>query len=270
MTLPATTLLGALLADAFLTEHRDERYGSATPSSGWRERVVRRIAMHEGDFDSLNRNTDGQGLSFGIIQWAQRPGKLGTILRSMQGADPEAFADIFGPSWPTLLEATRTPGVRPVDGVQLWREPWSSRFRCAGRHPAFQQAQLDQAMYGEWMRGAVEAAATLGDMSERSLTMLFDRAVQQGPDKVVATAESIARRWPGHHDKLGLFTRLIAGNLRLDSAPSRPTTPLGNTWREVSPGEWHLFANNIDLYESVQRRIRSILTDHSIPDSVVV
>ena len=53
--------------------------------------VLLYVMGHEsGSGDSaylaLNRNTDGAGLSVGIIQWAQRPGGLGVLLASLHRA----------------------------------------------------------------------------------------------------------------------------------------------------------------------------------------
>src|SRR4051812_24943288 len=45
---------------------------------------------------ALNRNTDGAGLSFGLIQWAQKPGRLNEILRAFEAAQQTRFVQIFG------------------------------------------------------------------------------------------------------------------------------------------------------------------------------
>ena len=50
-----------------------------------RDRVLARVSKHEGRHDSLNLNYDGAGLSFGIIQWAQKPGSLGVLLAEGRG-----------------------------------------------------------------------------------------------------------------------------------------------------------------------------------------
>ena len=107
----------------------------------WTQRVIARVSRHEGTYDSLNLNTDGAGLSFGIVQWAQKPGGLGALLHEMWAADPERFATTFGPSSRTLLDSTASGRLDPVGGTVLWQEPWVSRFRAAGNDPVFRAVQ---------------------------------------------------------------------------------------------------------------------------------
>ena len=54
------------------------------------------MSATEGKTDSLNLNRDGNGLSYGIIQWTQRSGSLYKLLGSMQATDPAEFARVFG------------------------------------------------------------------------------------------------------------------------------------------------------------------------------
>ena len=98
------------------------------------------------------------GLSFGIIQWAQKPGSLGVLLAEMQRTNPARFATTFGPDWPALLQTTAAGSLAPVGGQVLWREPWVSRFQAAGRDPVFVAVQNRLAKNGEHFQGAIEAA----------------------------------------------------------------------------------------------------------------
>ncbi len=75
------------------------------------DEVVGAVAAGEGGaFDALQLNGDGEGLSFGILQWAQRPGSLQPLLQACYGADEAKFVEIFG---------DRAPG-RPWT---CWRKP---------------------------------------------------------------------------------------------------------------------------------------------------
>ena len=49
----------------------------------WIANVIRRTAAREGSYASLNPNSDGAGLSFGILQWTQASGNLGNTLKVM-------------------------------------------------------------------------------------------------------------------------------------------------------------------------------------------
>ena len=92
---------------------------AARTTMDWMDRVIAHVSRHEGRHDSLKLNADGAGLSFGIIQWAQKPGSLGVLLAEMQRTDPERFARTFGPDWRALLEVTRAASLAPVGGALL-------------------------------------------------------------------------------------------------------------------------------------------------------
>ena len=61
-------------------------------------RVMSLTSQFEGAglFIAMNRNTDKAGLSFGLIQWAQKPRRLNELLRAFQAGDPDLFVQIFG------------------------------------------------------------------------------------------------------------------------------------------------------------------------------
>ena len=61
------------------------------------QKILSLVAQMEGlgKFAALNRNTDRAGLSFGIIQWAQKPGRRGSSA-AMSAADKDQFDTIFG------------------------------------------------------------------------------------------------------------------------------------------------------------------------------
>src|SRR5262245_33088728 len=107
-----------------------------------------------GYFGAANRNTDRCGLSFGLIQWAQRPGRLHELLAAFEQADPNRFVAVFGGGDRLvargLLAHTARPngGVDPATGrtldpaYDLVAQPWRDRVREAGRDRFFQRAQI--------------------------------------------------------------------------------------------------------------------------------
>ena len=241
----------------------------------WIARVMARVHRHEGGYDSLNRNTDGAGLSFGILQWAQKPGSLGTLLTAMQHADPTEFARIFGPSWQRLIAVTRAGSLDPVDGEALWKRPWTTRFKQAGRHEVFRAVQRRMAREGIHFRGAVEAARILGVATERSMALFFDTAVQQGPGAAKKVARQVRDRFAQagrtsvpYSELLADYAQRAADRCRTLTQPSRPPRSSHLRWVQVGR-EWHLFAQKIDLYEDIWRRRMSIVNDDGLSDDAV-
>jgi len=158
-----------------------------------------------GRFGAINANTDGAGLSYGIIQWAQKPGRLNEILRAMRNADPQQFTAVFGGGQAAVADglmahtanlkggvddsgATTDPAYNLVDAV------WAGRFRAAALLPVFQKAQVTAA------RSAFDAAFAnvrkyAPDFtSERAVAFTLDLGNQFGPGGAqsiyTATAQS--------------------------------------------------------------------------------
>lgn len=227
-------------------------------------RVITYVARREsaGRFWAQNRNTDGAGLSFGILQWTQKSGSLGGLLQQCAHQDPMAFTRIFGVAAPDLLRITNdnTPEARlaPVGGVLLWEPPWTARFDAAGRHPPFQQVQIDLGARGVWMQEARLIGQHFGIHTERAYTLAFNRTNHMGWN-----ARKIAERLPPEAGLMG-FAAACAARYR-----ATDVNPPGSSWRwvqESSGGAWHRFAGSVDLYADVVRRSSEILSDPSLSD----
>jgi hypothetical protein len=241
----------------------------------WIDRVIERVSEHEGRYDSLNRNTDGAGLSFGILQWAQKTGDLSKLLAAMYGMDAGAFRRIFGPAWLELLEATRKGELGPIDGAVLWREPWTSRFKEAGSHPPFQVAQRRLAQEGAHFQGALKVAEILGVATERAMALFFDTSVQQGAGAAARVAGQVKERFARqgrttvpYDELLRAFAQRSADRTRTLREPTRPPRSSHLRWEKVG-NEWHLFARTIDLYAGIYRRRFGILADRRLHDAPI-
>ncbi len=241
----------------------------------WVARVIARTSRHEGSYASQNRNSDGAGLSFGILQWAQSPGSLGKLLTAMQQADPAAFTRIFGPSWQQLLATTQAASLAPVDGEVLWKRPWTTRFKEAGNYEVFRAVQRRMAQEGSHFRGAVDAARILGVATERSMSLFFDTSVQQGPGAARKVARQIRDRYAQagkasvpYLELLTAYAQRAADRCRMLSQPSGP--PKSSRLRWVQDGnEWHLWAGKFNLYKSIHRRRMGIVNDRALSDEPV-
>ncbi len=241
----------------------------------WVDRVIERVSEHEGRYDSLNRNTDGAGLSFGILQWAQKTGDLGNLLAAMYAADAEAFQRILGARWYDVLKVARTPSLAAVDGAVLWKEPWVSRFKEAGAWPVFQAVQRRMARDGAHFQGAIEASRILGVATERAMALFFDTAVQQGRSAAVTIAQQVKDRFARagrttvpYDELLRAYAQRAADRLRTGKEPSGPPRSSHLRWEKVGE-EWHLYAGSIDLYRGVHRRRFAILADQRLEDAPV-
>ncbi len=267
----------------------------------WIPTLLRKTSEHEGSYWSVQPNIDGNGVSYGILQWTQKSGSLGRLLREMAAADPIAFGRFFGASWAKLLEVTARASLESVDGAVLWAEPWVSRFTAAGRWPAFQQVQARDAAESEYMTGAVQVATLLGVNSERAMVLCYNRTVQQGPAGALGPAKRLVawyaedpKRRPGAvNDVLAQYAWMCAGKFRRTSAPERRNyNDDGNIWWSPVPTEWSELGIGVyrvqrvavsgvwhavtgppskpwSLYDLIVKRSSDILTDPLLRDAPV-
>ena len=134
------------------------------------------------------------GLSYGIIQFTQDSGNLGRLLTMMRERDEATFRQTFGEHADELVAVTTAAGpaarespdgrsarTQPIDGADLWEEPWITRFRHAGEVTAFQAAQNELAA-SAFLDPMLGFAGDMGLETDRALTMSVDRAVQMGVD----------------------------------------------------------------------------------------
>ncbi|HNH49962.1 MAG TPA: hypothetical protein PKY30_23160, partial [Myxococcota bacterium] len=255
-------------------------------------------SAHEGMYWSVQRNMDGVGVSYGILQWTQSGGGLFKVLVRMRSADPALFDLTFGGPGPAtrMLAIVQQRSLVAVDGAYLWDPPWLGRFQAAGRIPVFQQAQIREAATSEYMQTAVELARLLGPRSERAMTMYFNRTVHQGAGGALGPAKRLVASWQSgqvrkpaaDRDILLQYGWMCAAQFRRVGQPGSGRL----VWRavtqelpELAPGDrwplkvkvatrqqvYHAFAGNfpVSLYELITHRTREILMDPTLRDAPV-
>jgi len=156
-------------------------------------RLVSLTAQFEaaGKFTARNRNTDRAGLSFGILQWAQKPGRLNGLLRAFERAQPDTFVAIFGGGDPDVASGLITHTAKPNGGVtplghttdpafDLVNDLWGARFVEAGCNRVWQKTQINEAITAFRESSKVIRDCAPVARSERALAFLLDVANQHG------------------------------------------------------------------------------------------
>jgi hypothetical protein len=152
-------------------------------------------------FALLNLNTDQAGLSFGVIQWAQKPGRLKEILSAFRDADAERFNNSFGGDGAAagLLTHVTKPhgGVDLASGettdpdFDLIADPWPLRFRAVGLDPVFQRVQVTVATADA--QDAFDQMKNHASLitSQRGVAFLLDVANQHGATGALAIYNAV-------------------------------------------------------------------------------
>jgi peptidoglycan hydrolase-like protein with peptidoglycan-binding domain len=157
-------------------------------------KILSVVAQMEGagQFTAMNKNLDHAGLSFGLIQWAQKPGRLTEILNAFFAASAADFVRILGGGdagvASGLIAHTQQPGggIDRISGettdpaFDLVNDPWVSRFSAAALWVPFQQVQVQTALndFRSSFSQIEQYAPQLN--SERAVGFMLDLANQFG------------------------------------------------------------------------------------------
>ena len=85
----------------------------------------------------------------------------------------------------------RRPSVQPVAGHEVWSEYWVSKFIASGDIEKFQKCQQKLAMT-HYMDPVIKNHAKK-ICSFKSLCVLYDRSVNQGPGKAISLLEDLLK-----------------------------------------------------------------------------
>jgi hypothetical protein len=142
-----------------------------------------------GVFQMLNLNTDQCGVSFGILQWSQKPGQLHRFLQACSVREPAEWARIMGGN--SILDYTAKPnggldarGAAIDPAFELTTDPWKSKLQALGASLPIQRVQLDLAAETYRAELAGETSWASKTTSERAFAFLLDLANQFGPGRV--------------------------------------------------------------------------------------
>lgn len=152
----------------------------------------------DGAFGRLNLNTDRCGISFGVLQWSQKPGQLHGILQACCSREPAKWGRIIGGTG-ILDHTAKSNGGVDANGLsvdptfELTQNPWKSKLKALGANPAMQRVQLAVAsdVYSKELT-AIQAYAQ-AIRSERGFAFLLDLANQFGAGRVEQHYEAAAQ-----------------------------------------------------------------------------
>uniref|UniRef100_A0A7V4LDP9 Peptidoglycan-binding protein n=1 Tax=Desulfobacca acetoxidans TaxID=60893 RepID=A0A7V4LDP9_9BACT len=179
-------------------------------------------------FAGLTGDFDGQGMSFGALQWNFGQGSLQPLLDAMARRHPAVLQDLFGEYHQEFLAVLKAERAEQLDWVRALqdakfrlREPWRGLFRTLGRRPEFQAIQLEFAQ--KIFRTALAWCADYGLKSERAVALMYDIRVQNG--SISETVKAKIMRDFKHIPQEDEAARLrVIANRRAEAA--------NPTWRE--------------------------------------
>jgi len=146
-------------------------------------------------FAGLSGDFDGQGMSFGVLQWNFGQDSLQPLLREMIDNHPDIVRGIFQANHEVLisaLNADKEDLMAFVRSIQhpvkhFFFEPWRGIFKSLGRTEEFQEIELKSA--SRVFQAAVRYCDDYGLWSGRAVALMFDIRVQNGSIKELVRAQ---------------------------------------------------------------------------------
>ncbi|HZR47395.1 MAG TPA: peptidoglycan-binding domain-containing protein [Candidatus Manganitrophaceae bacterium] len=137
-------------------------------------------------FAGLSGDFDGQGLSFGVLQWNLGQETLQPLLAEMNRRHPQRLQGLLHEEYPLLtafLKAGREEQLTWARSIQdpirhTIFEPWRGLLKTLGRMPEFQEIEVAAA--GQLYQSAKKLAKQYGLWSARAAALMFDILVQNG------------------------------------------------------------------------------------------
>lgn len=217
-------------------------------------------------FAGVSGDFDGQGLSFGALQWNFGQGSLQPLLKQMFRAHPERSRSIFQDRFDLLtskLHGGKSDLMSFARCLQhptkhFLYEPWRGMFKSLGRSNEFQRIEVDAA--NALYRAARHLCVDYHLWSERGVALMFDILVQNGSISSAVKGQILAdfqAMSPGLEEDESEVARLRAvANRRADVAKAR--------WREdvrerklcIANGEGKVHGINYNLAEQFGIELR--------------
>jgi len=182
--------------------------GAAPPVSPlFNQPVAQRCLALTGAFETstgfpdcycgLTGDFDGQGISYGVLQWNIGQGTLQPLFSDMLAGHSDIMANIFHDNLDALENMLASPREAQLEWARsiqdpnrhLVFEPWKGLFHTLGTTPEFQGIQMNHAE--RIHQNALDLCRRYAVKTERALALMFDICVQNG---TISTAtESIIR-----------------------------------------------------------------------------
>jgi peptidoglycan hydrolase-like protein with peptidoglycan-binding domain len=219
-------------------------------------------------FAGLSGDFDGQGMSFGVLQWNLGQGTLQPLLTEIDRTQPPLTRQIFDAHYPefqAMLGVDRDDqllwarSIQDRTTFQLF-EPWRGMFKALGRTDAFQSIEAKFA--GQLQQAATDLCRAYGVWSERAVALLFDIKVQNGSINAVVEAQirrDFAALGPSlSQDDLEVARLRVIANRRAEAADPRWVEDVRSRKLTIANGGGSVHGRTYDL--EAQYGIRLQLT----------
>jgi hypothetical protein len=147
-------------------------------------------------FCGITGDFDGQGISFGVLQWNIGQNSLQDLLKEAFDQHTAVCQDVFHEHFDTVRALGTSPIAQQLDFARsiqtrgVVQEPWMGMLKTLGRTPEFQDVQVQHAR--KKYNTAVQLCAEYQLESERATALMFDIVTQNGSIGPIVKAQILA------------------------------------------------------------------------------
>lgn len=218
-------------------------------------------------FAGLSGDFDGQGLSFGVLQWNFGQKSLQPLLNEMNQQQSAILKSIFNESYREFAAVLKAPfeeQMRWARSIQtpLFAiiEPWRGLLKTLGRHERFQDIQAKYA--GKLFDDALKLCREYGLRSERAVALMFDIKVQNGSISPIVKAQitsDFAHLPSGlSRDEIEIRRMQIVAMRRADAANPAWIEDVRNRKLTIANGRGIVHGNEYDLEAQYGIRLKAV------------
>lgn len=179
-------------------------------------------------FAGVSGDFDGQGISFGVLQWNFGQESLQPLLKEMIKRYPKVIKGAFQENYDTVVAAinsdkdelmTFSRSIQHPVKHYLY-EPWKGMFKALGRTEEFQGVQVKYA--SALYKSGLKLCREYGLWSARAAALMFDIKVQNGSISELVKARILSEfqgiRTDQTREKIETQKMCIIANLRAEAA----------------------------------------------------
>lgn len=208
-------------------------------------------------FAGLSGDFDGQGISFGVLQWNLGQGSLQPLLIEMNRKHTKLLKKLLHNNYPlflTFLKADRAEQVAWSRSIQdpirhTIFEPWRGLLKGLGRMPEFQE--IEAAHAETIFKSALKLCRSYKLWSERAVALMFDIVVQNGSISNIVRAQILhdyEKIDPGLKEEETEVARMtIIANRRAEAANPRWVEDVRSRKLCCARGQGRVHGTEIDL-----------------------
>ena len=217
-------------------------------------------------FAGISGDFDGQGISFGVLQWNFGQDSLQPLLKEMIEKHRDIIEGIFNEYFPVLETALNSDKEELMEFARSIQhpvrhfiyEPWRGMFKSLGRTKEFQdiETKYAQNLYNR----AVKLVEDYKLWSERAVALMFDIKTQNGSIRPITREQIFADYQNLSEDlteaQLEVERMRIVANRRAEASNPRWIEDVRKRKLCIANGEGEVHGINFNLEEQFGIRLK--------------